>query len=333
MCLRLSAALVVAVAAAVALGSAPGTSYADDSPAVYVCYSLFQQVPTPLPLAEAAALGEHPYDPAFGLSRLNQAEPYWQPVAVDKTVPFYPGAGLAIGGYYLTCASDLPELYLEDTARAVGGGGETYDAAAASAYRRAGAEALGIYPIFARRTQPPPVDSIVSDSGCLLSRTSCAAPPITLPSGPGWSPITLLWVAENRLRPQPWPQRQQSRRGSGYTFAVYGTRRGASQLLRTLQPGSPLSETRTLVSRFDFAHDALGIVFHAGTAPSFTVTALERNRRQIVARVEADATEASPPTSIVVVAELIRIHRAWLDNRIPRYAEVVPSPRAGSAGG
>jgi len=291
---------------------------AGESPLVFVCYSHFQKTPDLLPLAEAVALGERPYDPVFGISLPSESS-YWQPVALNAMVPPNLRDGLPVGPYTLSCANNLPIHSLLDTDTSVGTGGEAYDGFATAAYRRAGDEALGIYPVFA--WQGPVLET--GGGGCFLSVSSCAAPRRALRSGNGWSEITPLWVAYGKLKRQRWPQRQQSAHGSGYTFAIYATRRGAQQFLRTLTGGAASAEDKRLVARFDFAHNMLAVIFRASADRGFEVASLRRENAQLIARVDTHLpANPAPASQSVVTAVAVRVSRSWLHGRLPRYARV-----------
>jgi hypothetical protein len=111
-----------------------------DEPSVFVCYST-QSEPAVMPLSTALAVSERPARQAAEVAR--QAGAYWQPFAVASTVPAEFRSAPQLGGFYLTCD---PFVFVA-TGGAVGGSGEQYDAAAATAYETSGSEALGIYPI------------------------------------------------------------------------------------------------------------------------------------------------------------------------------------------
>jgi len=110
-------------------------------PEVFVCYSTTQPEPLAMLLSDALAVGERPADAARMVA--GQPGAYWQPFAVASDAPSTIHGITKLGNFYLSCNPFL----LGDTGSAVGGSGELYDPPTATAYRDAGGEALGVYPL------------------------------------------------------------------------------------------------------------------------------------------------------------------------------------------
>jgi hypothetical protein len=146
------ALLVGLVAGVLPSSTAAATLRHVDEPSVFVCYSI-SSPPAVMPLSTAVALGERPAVAAAEVAR--DAGAYWQPFAVDPTVAAQLDLVTELGGFYLSCNP----FALWPTGSAVGGSGELYDAAVATAYAGSESEALGVYPVggWALRRIGPPV--------------------------------------------------------------------------------------------------------------------------------------------------------------------------------